>query len=158
MKSICIRTSSVAQAPKKIKLFTNRQAIGFEDVEDAQEPDAAQVLELSEEEVSEGRPIKLKFVRFQSLESLHVSFFFLYFDRDPSVYLLKQYFSRPLRSLWRQTKEAKTRHVLTRSIYSATLSSMLSTFLNNELVYLNPTMTLSNRTTKDLSNLRRQEE
>lgn len=85
MKSICIRTSSVAQAPKKIKLFTNRQAIGFEDVEDAQEPDAAQVLELSEEEVSEGRPIKLKFVRFQSLESLHVSSFFLYFDRDPSV-------------------------------------------------------------------------
>ena len=83
MKSISIRTSSVAQAPKKIKLFTNRQAIGFEDVEDAQEPDAAQVLELSEEEVSEGRPIKLKFVRFQSLESLHVSFFFSLFRSGP---------------------------------------------------------------------------
>ena len=55
-----------------IKLLINRNAIGFEDVEDAEEPEAAQVLEVSEDAVKEGRPIDLRFVRFQSVNSLHV--------------------------------------------------------------------------------------
>jgi len=41
-------------------------------VEDASEPDAAQVLELSPEDVSEGKRIFLRFVRFQSVNSLHI--------------------------------------------------------------------------------------
>jgi hypothetical protein len=42
-------------------------------VEDASEPDAAQVLELSREDVvEEGKRIFLRFVRFQSVNSLHV--------------------------------------------------------------------------------------
>jgi hypothetical protein len=69
-----ITSKEPSQAPKNVKLFINRQAIGFEDVEDAQEPEAAQVLELSTEDVKEGAaPIKLRFVRFQSVNSLHVS-------------------------------------------------------------------------------------
>ena len=73
IKSLLITSKETSQAPKKIKLFINRSAIGFEDVEDAEEPDASQVLELSEEDVKEGAaPIKLRFVRFQSVNSLHV--------------------------------------------------------------------------------------
>ena len=60
------------QAPKNIKLFVNRPSLGFEDVEDASEPEAAQVLELSNEDVKEGNRIVLRFVRFQTVNSLHV--------------------------------------------------------------------------------------
>ena len=56
-----------------IKLLINRSALGFEDVEDAEEPEAALVQELPEDTVKEGRQIDLKFVRFQSVTSLHVS-------------------------------------------------------------------------------------
>jgi len=56
-----------------IKLLVNRLAIGFEDVEDAEEPEAAQVLDLPEDTVKEGRSVDLRFVRFQSVNSLHVS-------------------------------------------------------------------------------------
>ena len=50
---------------------------GFEDVEDASEPEAAQVLELSSEDVEQGKPIQLRFVRFQSVGSIHVRMLFL---------------------------------------------------------------------------------
>jgi PITH domain len=56
-----------------IKLLVNRNAIGFEDVEDAEEPEVAQILEISEDAIKEGRQIDLRFVRFQSVNSLHVS-------------------------------------------------------------------------------------
>ena len=63
----------IAHGPKLIKLFTNRPSIGFEDVEDADEKPAAQFLTLSEEDVREGNPITLRFVKFQHVSSLHVS-------------------------------------------------------------------------------------
>ena len=57
-----------------IKLLINRSALGFEDVEDAEEPKGALLVqELSEDTVKEGGQIDLKFVRFQSVTSLHVS-------------------------------------------------------------------------------------
>jgi hypothetical protein len=55
------------------KLVINKPSIGFEDVQDAEEPSVAQVIELSETTVKEGSPIPLRFVRFQSVNSLHVS-------------------------------------------------------------------------------------
>jgi hypothetical protein len=61
------------QGPKTIKLLVNRTAIGFEDVQDAEEPEVAQVLEVPDDTVREGQPIELRFVRFQSVNSLHVS-------------------------------------------------------------------------------------
>ncbi len=73
VKSIVIHTANPQEGPKLIKLLVNRVAIGFEDVEDAEEPEAAQILELSEDTLKEGRQIDLRFVRFQSVNSLHVS-------------------------------------------------------------------------------------
>jgi len=72
VKSIVLHTANSQQGPKLIKLLVNRVAIGFEDVEDAEEPEAAQVLELSEGTVKEGQSIDLRFVRFQSVNSLHI--------------------------------------------------------------------------------------
>jgi hypothetical protein len=56
-----------------IKLLVNRRAIDFGDVdEDAEESEMAQILEVPEDAVREGRPIDLRYVRFQSVNSLHV--------------------------------------------------------------------------------------
>jgi PITH domain len=61
------------KGPNLVKLLVNRNAIGFEDVEGVEEPEVAQVLEVPEDAIKEGRPIHLRFVRFQSVNSLHVS-------------------------------------------------------------------------------------
>lgn len=72
MRSIVIGTSDVKQAPKLLKLLVNRPAVGFEDVENADEPEVAQVLEVSEQDATEGKPVALRFVRFQAVNCLHV--------------------------------------------------------------------------------------
>lgn len=59
-----------------MKLLINRPSLGFEDVEDVVEPEAAQILELTSEQ-AEGKPIQLRFVRFQSVNSLHVRTMFM---------------------------------------------------------------------------------
>jgi len=70
VRSITIQSLDLASGPKDIKLFTNKPSIGFEDVEGDQE--AAQILSLTEDDVKDGKKIPLKFVRFQSVNSLHV--------------------------------------------------------------------------------------
>lgn len=60
-----------------MKLLINRPSLGFEDVEDVVEPEAAQILELTSEQAKEGKPIQLRFVRFQSVNSLHVRLMFV---------------------------------------------------------------------------------
>jgi len=73
VRSVAITGTNVSQAPKRVKLMVNRSSIGFEDVEDAVEPAVAQTLDLTEEQVEEGQKIALRFVRFQNVNSLHVS-------------------------------------------------------------------------------------
>jgi hypothetical protein len=73
IKSIVLHTANSQEGPKLIKLLINRSALGFEDVEGAEEPEAALVQELPEETVKEGQQLDLRFVRFQSVTSLHVS-------------------------------------------------------------------------------------
>lgn len=72
VRSIVIHASVIGQAPCTIKLAANRPNLGFEDIENATEPEIAQVLTLTEEDVTEGRPIPLRFVRFQAVTSLHI--------------------------------------------------------------------------------------
>lgn len=73
VRALAITSSNTDQAPKRIKLLVNRPSIGFEDVEDAEEPAIAQVVDLTRDEVSQGQRISLRFVRFQNVNSLHVS-------------------------------------------------------------------------------------
>jgi hypothetical protein len=89
------------QAPQRIKLLVNRPNIGFEDVEEAEEPEVAQILEISEDDVKEGRPIALRFVRFQTVTSLHASPVFL-----PA----SSWHSTVSRFLLPPTKAARRRH------------------------------------------------
>lgn len=51
VRSISIQTKEPSSGPKKIKLFINKPSLGFEDVEDAEEPEASQVVELTEDVV-----------------------------------------------------------------------------------------------------------
>ncbi|KAJ7184084.1 DUF1000-domain-containing protein [Mycena filopes] len=75
VRSLIIKSSG-PQAPKRVKLFVNRQSsLGFDDVQEAEEPEATQVLDISEEDVTNGRPIPLRFVRFQTVTSLHIFVF-----------------------------------------------------------------------------------
>jgi len=62
----------------------NNPNIGFEDIENANEPQVAQILELTEEQVTNGTPIPLRFVRFQAVASLHVRSSVRGYDRRPA--------------------------------------------------------------------------
>jgi hypothetical protein len=73
IRSIVLHTSDPQEGPKLIKLLVNRSAIGFDDVQDAEESQVAQVLEVSDKTIREGQPIVLRYVRFQLVDSLHVS-------------------------------------------------------------------------------------
>ncbi|KAH7340846.1 PITH domain-containing protein [Rhizoctonia solani] len=73
IRSILIHTADAPHAPKTIKLAINRPALGFEDVDSAAEPDMAQVIEeLSPDDIANSRRIPLRYVRFQSVQSLHI--------------------------------------------------------------------------------------
>jgi len=72
VRSIILQCNDDDRAPKVIKLFTNKPSLGFEDAEDAEEPEAAQVVELSSEVIKAGKPVPLRFVRFQTVNSLHI--------------------------------------------------------------------------------------
>ncbi|KAF7796793.1 hypothetical protein EIP86_007977 [Pleurotus ostreatoroseus] len=72
IRSIVLKSTVSDQQPRLIKLFINRPTLGFSDVEDAKEPDAAQIIELTEEQVTQGKRIPLRYVRFQSVNSLHI--------------------------------------------------------------------------------------
>jgi len=72
VQAISIKADELAHAPKLIKIAVNNPHIGFDDIESANEPQVAQVLELTEEQVTNGSPIPLRFVRFQAVLSLHV--------------------------------------------------------------------------------------
>ncbi|KAH9981457.1 PITH domain-containing protein [Lactifluus volemus] len=72
VRSIILHTAEPQKGPKLIKILINRNAISFEDVEDAEEPEVAQILEVPEDAIKEGRQIDLRFVRFQSVNTLHI--------------------------------------------------------------------------------------
>jgi len=70
VRAISIQSSNSASGPKDIKLFINKPSIGFEDVEN--DNDASQILSLSQDDLKDKKKYPLKFVRFQSVNSLHI--------------------------------------------------------------------------------------
>ena len=72
VRSIVIRSSVEEQAPHTVKIAVNRPSVGFEDMEDAKEPQVAQELDLTLEQVKEGKLVSLRYVRFQGVNSLHI--------------------------------------------------------------------------------------
>jgi len=72
IRAIALKTSNVPQGPRCIKLLINRPSLAFDDVEDADEIQFAQVLEVTEDQLKEGQRIPLRFVKFQTVNSLHM--------------------------------------------------------------------------------------
>jgi hypothetical protein len=72
VRSIIIHGKVKSQAPKSINILVNRPNLGFEDVEDAEEPQVTQSLSMSDTAVTKGEPVALRFVRFQAVSSIHV--------------------------------------------------------------------------------------
>jgi len=72
IKALRVHSHEPSRGPLVVKVLVNQPSIGFEDVQDAQEPEVAQVVQLSEEDVRVGKPIPLRFVRFQSVNSVHL--------------------------------------------------------------------------------------
>jgi len=72
IKALRVHSHEPSKGPFTIKILVNRPSIGFEDVQEAQESGVAQVVQLSEEDIRVGKPIPLRFVRFQSVNSVHL--------------------------------------------------------------------------------------
>ena len=77
VRSIVLQTKDSEHGPKTIKLFVNQPSIGFDEVQDVAEPTCAQIITLSEEDVHSGKALPLRYVRFQTVNSLHVRSAFL---------------------------------------------------------------------------------
>ncbi|KAF0689839.1 Aste57867_18751 [Aphanomyces stellatus] len=67
--SISVKAPNDDSAPSVIKLFVNRNSLGFSDVSDI-EP--TQKLEWTQEQLQTGTPVELRFVKFQRVTSLTV--------------------------------------------------------------------------------------
>lgn len=112
IRAIVIKsTGDAAQRPRRIKLFVNRPTIGFEDAQDATEPEAAQIMELTDEQLVEGKRIPLRFVRFQNVTTLTVR------KLVTTRYALAEH---TCRSSLRRTAEM-SRRVLTQLMFSGLL-------------------------------------
>ncbi|KAF9653013.1 DUF1000-domain-containing protein [Thelephora ganbajun] len=72
IKALRVHSHKSSQGPLIVNILVNRPSIGFEDVQDAQESEIAQMVRLSEEDVRVGKQIPLRFVRFQSVNSVHL--------------------------------------------------------------------------------------
>ncbi|OBZ75768.1 Thioredoxin-like protein 1 [Grifola frondosa] len=71
IRSIVLQTTNLAQAPHTIRLLTNQPSLAFDDLEEGQSV-VAQEIQLTEEQVRDGKRIPLRFVRFQAVTSLHI--------------------------------------------------------------------------------------
>ena len=73
IRTLVLRSAAAPErGPKTLKLLVNKPSISFGDVEGIDDAVFAQVVTLREEDVRDGRPVALKFVRFTSVNSLHV--------------------------------------------------------------------------------------
>lgn len=73
IKALKVHSCEPSKGPFVVKILVNRPSISFEDVQEIQESELAQVVRLSSEDISAGKQIPLRFVRFQSVSSVHVS-------------------------------------------------------------------------------------
>lgn len=73
VKGLSITSSVQEQAPKEIRLFINQPSLGFDNAETAGPSEIVQTVFLSEDNTSLGQRVDLRFVKFQNVESIHVS-------------------------------------------------------------------------------------
>lgn len=59
----------LAQAPKTVKIYANRQVLGFDDADSVKE---TQTIELTPENFEENAVVNLRFVKYQNITHLMV--------------------------------------------------------------------------------------
>ncbi|KAG2204486.1 hypothetical protein INT46_005415 [Mucor plumbeus] len=64
LHSLKFKVPNIANAPKTVKIFTNRSVLGFDDVDSVNE---TQILELTPENFEENAIVNLKFVKYQNI-------------------------------------------------------------------------------------------
>jgi len=79
--------------PKTVKLFVNRQAIDFND---AKSSEAVQTLEFEKQHLNDGSPVELRFVKFQSVQSLSLFFANNQSDSDQTIIKSVTFFGTPI--------------------------------------------------------------
>jgi hypothetical protein len=79
--------------PKTVKLFINRQTIDFND---AKSSEAVQTLEFDKKQLSDGSPVELRFVKFQSVQSLSLFFANNQSDSDQTIIKSINFFGTPI--------------------------------------------------------------
>mmetsp|Transcript_41999 Transcript_41999/g.50913 ORF Transcript_41999/g.50913 Transcript_41999/m.50913 type:complete len:187 (-) Transcript_41999:568-1128(-) len=80
--SMKIKATDADKAPKTVKLFVNRESLGFDE---ASSETAAQTIELSPEDLAKGNSINLKFVKFQNVRSLTIFVESNHGDEDTTI-------------------------------------------------------------------------
>lgn len=81
------------KGPKTVKLFVNRQAIDFND---AKRSEAVQTLEFEKKHLTDGSPVELRFVKFQSVQSISLFFANNQSDADQTVIKSVTFFGTPI--------------------------------------------------------------
>ncbi|CAF1087666.1 unnamed protein product [Rotaria sp. Silwood1] len=79
--------------PKTVKLFINRQAIDFND---AKSSEAVQTLQFEPKHLKDGLPVELRFVKFQSVQSLSLFFANNQSDTDQTVMKSVTFYGIPI--------------------------------------------------------------
>ncbi|QDZ17705.1 galactose-binding domain-containing protein [Chloropicon primus] len=69
LHSLLIQGPERETAPSAIKVFVNRSSVGFDEAESEV---GTQTLELESDDVLEGKPVALKYVKFQKVQSVTV--------------------------------------------------------------------------------------
>ncbi|KAG8993770.1 hypothetical protein FRB95_003937 [Tulasnella sp. JGI-2019a] len=72
IRSLVIQTRSPSKGPKSIKLAINNPSIGFDDIENAEEPTVVQAFDVPEDSLEDGKHLHLRFVRLQRVNELHI--------------------------------------------------------------------------------------
>ncbi|ORE11670.1 DUF1000-domain-containing protein [Rhizopus microsporus var. microsporus] len=83
--SLKFKAHNVAQAPKTIRLYANRQALGFDDTDSVKE---TQVIELAPKDFEQDAIVNLRFVKFQNIT--HITLFVVDNQEDEETTQLEQ--------------------------------------------------------------------
>jgi hypothetical protein len=84
LHSLKFKVPNVANAPKTVKIYANRQVLGFDDADSVKE---TQVLELTPENFEENGVVNLRFVKYQNITHILVNVPFIHLCYTVSCYL-----------------------------------------------------------------------
>jgi len=83
------------EGPKRVKLFVNNLKLDFETLRDAE---CTQIVDFEKKHLTEGLPMELKFVKFQSVQNITLFFADNQDDKDNTTIKSISFFGRPVQT------------------------------------------------------------